>query len=154
MRSGHGGSDDDGYPFGVLVGATNGSNGCGCGGGAGAHVDEEDLVLGVFDEAIEFNAKLDELAVVELALKDGELEVLPPAKHGFVDFAKALGIANVIGDDVGVTHEFYPRSGRALRFVRASESGCKARKWVARLLREISECGTRDSEAIHVGGRD
>jgi hypothetical protein len=68
----------------------------------GADVDEENLVFVVVDDAGEVGAKFDELSVVELTLEDGELEVFAPAEHELVDLAKALGVADVVGDDEGL----------------------------------------------------
>ena len=59
----------------------------------------------VVDDLGELRTQLYQLALVELAAKYGELQVFPESEHDFVDAAQALGIADVVGDDVRLAHE-------------------------------------------------
>jgi hypothetical protein len=70
-----------------------------------ADVDEQDLVLVEVDDFAESRPQLDERTMRELAPKHGELNVLPVAFHEPVDLAKPLAIADVIRDDVRLTHD-------------------------------------------------
>ncbi len=80
-----------------------------CGDGArataldGADVNEQHLVFVVVNDARQLRAQLDELPVVELALEDRKLEVLTPTEHELVHLAKTFGVADVIGDDEGLS---------------------------------------------------
>lgn len=40
----------------------------------------------------------------ELALEDGILQVHAEIAHGVVNLAQAFGVADVVGDEVGVSH--------------------------------------------------
>jgi hypothetical protein len=64
----------------------------------GAEVDEEDLIVVVVDDFGEFGAAADEVGGREMALEDGELEVVAVAAHGFEDLAKTFVIGDVIAD--------------------------------------------------------
>ena len=88
---------------------------------AGAKVDEEDLVLAVVDDAAELLAAADEVAGGELALEDGELEVVAEAAHGLEDAAEALVVGDVVADEVGGAHfGNYRRGGPRELSARAS----------------------------------
>jgi hypothetical protein len=97
-------SYDDRDALRVDVGATEGLDGAGCAAFDYADVDEEDLIFVVMDEAIDTRTQLDQLAMVQLTLKHGELKVLAPTKHVLVDFAEPLRVGDVVRDDVRVTH--------------------------------------------------
>lgn len=67
-------------------------------------MDEEDLVFGVVDDAGEVRAAADEIGAGELALEDGELEVVAVAAHGFEHLAEAFVVRDVVTDEVGLAH--------------------------------------------------
>ncbi len=66
--------------------------------------DEEHLVLLQVDDVVEAAAKADEGVGGEAAQEDGILAAIAEVFAGLGDFAEAFGVADVVGDDVGV-HE-------------------------------------------------
>lgn len=50
------------------------------------------------------SSALQEFGWVELALEDAVLEVVAKVFHGAMDFFESLVIANVVGNEVGVSH--------------------------------------------------
>ena len=57
-----------------------------------ADIDEEDLVFVVMNGSTQFRSKFDQLAPVQFATKDGELQVFPVPKHDFVNTPQSLGM--------------------------------------------------------------
>lgn len=77
----------------------------------GAERDEEDLVLVPVDQASQSAFKIDLLRRREVALKHRELEVQPVILAGLEDFSQALGVADVVSDNVvGAAHGSPPCS--------------------------------------------
>ena len=70
----------------------------------GADVNEEHLVIAMMDDAPEPCAKLDERSVRQLAPEDRELNVVAVPLHELEDLPEALGVADVIRDDVRLSH--------------------------------------------------
>jgi hypothetical protein len=70
----------------------------------GAEMDEEDLVFIAMDDLREIVAAADEVGLGELALEDGELEVVAVVAHGLEDFAEAFLVGDVVADEVGLPH--------------------------------------------------
>ena len=79
--------DDYGNAIEVDVWLAQGGDGCRAAPFDGADVHEQDLVLEVVNDSREAGAELDQLTVVQLALKDGELQVLSPTEHELVNLA-------------------------------------------------------------------
>ena len=86
------------------VGAAEGGDDAVAAAFGGAEVDEEDLVLGVVDDLGEFAFEAGEVGAGELALEDGELEVVAPGAHDFEDAAEAFVVGDVVADEVGGAH--------------------------------------------------
>lgn len=71
---------------------------------ARSEIDEQDLVVGVVDNFGQLSAALQQVGRGELALKDAVLQMIAPVPQRFEDLAESFGIADVIGDDVRVSH--------------------------------------------------
>lgn len=72
--------------------------------GGGAEVDEEDLVFVVLDDFAENVPALGEVDGRELALEDRVLQVVAEVAHGLIDPAEAFVVADVVADEIGVSH--------------------------------------------------
>jgi len=74
----------------------------------GTQVDEEHLVVVMVDDSGDFGAAADEVAGRELALEDGVLEMVAVPAHGFEDFAETLVVADVVANEIGLSHRPTP----------------------------------------------
>lgn len=66
--------------------------------------NEEDLVLAMIDNLAQHVAATRQVRRRELAFEDGVLQVISHIPHGFEGFAETFVIADVITDQIGVTH--------------------------------------------------
>src|SRR5690606_12628148 len=63
-----------------------------------------DLVLLVIDDLAERVPAPGDVDRRKLTFEDRVLQVVAEVPHGFKDLAKALVVANVVADEVGITH--------------------------------------------------
>lgn len=89
-----------------MVGLAEGGDGAFGTAFGGAEGDEEHLVFALVDEGAEFVFEAEAFVRGEVALEDGELEVIAPIEAGFVDAAEAAWVADVVANDVGGAHGF------------------------------------------------
>lgn len=69
-----------------------------------AEIDEEHLVFVVLDDVAQGVPAAGQIDGGELALEDRVLQVVAKVPHGLVDLAEPLVIADVVADEVGVSH--------------------------------------------------
>jgi len=97
----------------------------------GPQVDEQDLVLGMVDDRRQCGPASRQVGGGQLALEDGELQVVAEPAHGLEDFAEALVVADVVADEVGGAHgyivafeglkfRYFPSVKRAARYTCAT----------------------------------
>ena len=78
-------------------------------------IDEQHLVFVVMNDFVQLRPQAHQIHARELALEDRELQVIPPGPHGLEDLSQALGISDVVADNVGVAHGNNGNSGGRLR---------------------------------------
>ena len=71
----------------------------------GTEVDKQYLVKIVMNDLGQFGSALNQLALAELAFKHAVLQMIAPVAHRLINFAKPLGITNVVGNDIRVSHD-------------------------------------------------
>jgi len=67
-------------------------------------IDEQHLIVVVIDDLGQLCSESDEFTARQPAFEDRELKVITPAPHRLEYFPQTFGVANVIANDVGVTH--------------------------------------------------
>jgi hypothetical protein len=67
-------------------------------------MDEKNLVFVVVDDAGKFRAAPNQVGRSELALEYGVLQMIAVTAHGLENLAKALVVADVVADEVGLAH--------------------------------------------------
>ena len=86
------------------VGGAEGGDGALAASVGGAEGDEENLVFGRENGVTELGFHLDFLGGGEVALEDGELEMITEVFADIEDAAEALVVADVVGDKVAMAH--------------------------------------------------
>ena len=76
-------------------------------------VHEQHLVLVVVDDRRQLRPAPRQVRGRQLALEDGELQMVAVPAHGLKDFAQALVVADVVADQVGGAHASENRLRRA-----------------------------------------
>ena len=99
-KGGGDGSDDEAGLVDFFVGLADGGDDAFAAEGGGAEVDEDDLILVVVDVGAELFFELGFFEAGEVALEDGKLKVPAKVPAGLKNPAEALGVADVVGDDV------------------------------------------------------
>jgi hypothetical protein len=72
---------------------------------ARSKIDEEDLVDIVMDNLSECFGEDCFFCVGQLAFEDAELEVIPPVSHRSENFSEPFWVTDIIGNDVGMSHD-------------------------------------------------
>jgi hypothetical protein len=67
-------------------------------------MNEQNLILIVVDDPGKFDTAPNKIAGRELALEHGILQMIAVPAHGLEDLAKALVVADVVADEVGLAH--------------------------------------------------
>ena len=71
---------------------------------AWSKIDEEDLVEIVVDDLAEFFREDGFFGIGQLAFENAQLEVVPRVSHGAKDFSESFWVADIVGNDVGISH--------------------------------------------------
>lgn len=98
------GSDDEAGWIDADVSFAEGADGAFAAMGDRPEVDKQDLVFAVVDEFVEVGFHLGDFTVIEVALEDRILQVNAVAFAELEDLAQALGIADIVGDDIIAAH--------------------------------------------------
>jgi hypothetical protein len=69
-----------------------------------SEIDEKNLVEFMMNDVRQQRATLDQLGFVELTFEDAVLQMIAPIPHGLVNLAKSLIIANVVANEIGMSH--------------------------------------------------
>jgi hypothetical protein len=67
-------------------------------------MDEKNLVFVVVDDAGKFRAAPNQITLGELALEYGVLQMIAVTVHSRENLTKALVVADVVADEVGLAH--------------------------------------------------
>lgn len=85
---------------------------------ARTEIDEQHLIFVKVDQVANDFLALSEIGGGELALEDGILKVVSEVAHGFKDLTETFVIADVIRNDVSISHVEAPESKACVRELR------------------------------------
>ena len=99
-------------------------------------INKQNLVQVMVNDFRKFGTTLNQFAGRKLTFKDAILNVIAPVSHRSVDFTESLGVADVITDDKGLSHDDRLADG-GVRTIRGRKPRSGYTIWRVHGLQEI-----------------